>query len=108
MSLNIDQILMYQDNKRMVLRLTLLWESFLVISKLKWIKTIQEHKFLSLSQIINTYTEAVQTVDPQLAAGKLHTLWIGFAKFYEDAGQVEDVRILTFCCRSCFNLIFLF
>ena len=79
---------MYQDNKRMVLRLSLLWESFLVISKLKWIKTIQ---FLSLSQIINTYTEAVQTVDPQLAAGKLHTLWIGFAKFYEDAGQVEDV-----------------
>ena len=44
-------------------------------------------------QIINTYTEAVQTVDPQLATGKLHTLWVAFAKFYEDARQIEDVSI---------------
>ena len=49
----------------------------------------------SLFQIINTYTEAVQTVDPQLATGKLHTLWVSFAKFYEDAKQIEDVRFLS-------------
>ena len=42
-------------------------------------------------QIISTYTEAVQTVDPKMASGKLHTLWVEFAKFYENAGQVEDV-----------------
>lgn len=44
------------------------------------------------SQIINTYTEAVQTVDPKLASGKPNTLWVEFAKFYEKAGQIEDVR----------------
>ena len=49
---------------------------------------------LSFFQIINTYTEAVQTVDPQLATGKLHTLWVAFAKFYDDAKQIEDVS----CC----------
>ena len=43
------------------------------------------------AQIISTYTEAVQTVEPKLASGKLHTLWVEFAKFYENADQVEDV-----------------
>lgn len=45
------------------------------------------------SQIINTYTEAVQTVDPFKATGKTHTLWVSFAKFYEDNGQIEDVSV---------------
>ncbi|XP_071096632.1 pre-mRNA-splicing factor SYF1-like [Haliotis cracherodii] len=45
-------------------------------------------------EIINTYTEAVQTVDPQLASGKPHTLWVEFAKFYENAKQIEDARVI--------------
>lgn len=45
-------------------------------------------------EIINTYTEAVQTVDPKLATGKPHTLWVEFAKFYEKAGQIEDARVI--------------
>ncbi|KAJ8300429.1 hypothetical protein KUTeg_021948 [Tegillarca granosa] len=45
-------------------------------------------------EIINTFTEAVQTVDPKLASGKPHTLWVEFAKFYENAGQVEDARVI--------------
>ena len=45
------------------------------------------------SQIINTFTEAVQTVDAKMASGKLHTLWVAFAQFYENADQLEDVRI---------------
>ncbi|EZA47443.1 Pre-mRNA-splicing factor SYF1 [Ooceraea biroi] len=45
-------------------------------------------------EIINTYTEAVQTVQPQLAVGKLHTLWVAFGKFYEENGQVEDARVV--------------
>lgn len=45
-------------------------------------------------EIINTYTEAVQTVDPKLAVGKLHTLWVEFAKFYEKNEQVEDARLI--------------
>lgn len=45
-------------------------------------------------EIIDTYTEAVQTVDPKLAVGKLHTLWVGFAKFYENNEQIEDARLI--------------
>lgn len=48
----------------------------------------------SLLQIINTYTEAVQTVEPKIASGKPHTLWVEFAKFYENAGQLEDARVI--------------
>lgn len=47
-----------------------------------------------LFQIINTYTEAVQTVDPFKATGKPHTLWVAFAKFYEDNGQLDDARVI--------------
>lgn len=50
-----------------------------------------------LFQIINTYTEAVQTVDPFKATGKPHTLWVAFAKFYEDNGQLDDVSELHLC-----------
>ncbi|XP_043578580.1 pre-mRNA-splicing factor syf1 homolog isoform X2 [Bombus pyrosoma] len=45
-------------------------------------------------EIINTYTEAVQTVQPQLAVGKLHTLWVEFGKFYEENGQIADARVV--------------
>lgn len=34
--------------------------------------------------VIRTYTEAIQTVDPQLAFGKASDLWIDFAHFYEE------------------------
>ncbi|ETN67683.1 XPA-binding protein 2 [Anopheles darlingi] len=45
-------------------------------------------------EIINTYTEAVHTVQPKLAVGKLYTLWVAFAKFYETNHQLEDARIV--------------
>lgn len=45
-------------------------------------------------EIIETYTEAVQTVDPKQAVGKLHSLWVNFAKFYEENKQLDDSRII--------------
>ena len=42
-------------------------------------------------QVISTYTEAVQTVDAKQAVGKLHTLWVEFAKFYEGNSQIPEV-----------------
>ena len=45
-------------------------------------------------EVIATYTEAVQTVDPKQAVGKLRNLWIDFAKFYEKNGQLDDARII--------------
>uniref|UniRef100_A0A668AVE3 Pre-mRNA-splicing factor SYF1 n=1 Tax=Myripristis murdjan TaxID=586833 RepID=A0A668AVE3_9TELE len=45
-------------------------------------------------QIINTYTEAVQTVDPMKSTGKPHSLWVSFAKFYEENEQLDDARTI--------------
>lgn len=53
------------------------------------------HVFLEKPrQCINTFTEALQTVDPLKAVGKLHKLWIAFAKFYEDNEQIDDARTI--------------
>ncbi|VDM59565.1 unnamed protein product [Angiostrongylus costaricensis] len=41
---------------------------------------------------IDTYLEGVRTVKPKLQAGKLSALWISFAKYYENAGQIDDAR----------------
>uniref|UniRef100_A0A8C5WMC7 Pre-mRNA-splicing factor SYF1 n=1 Tax=Leptobrachium leishanense TaxID=445787 RepID=A0A8C5WMC7_9ANUR len=57
----------------------------------EWHKRVQLYDGKPL-EIINTYTEAVQTVDPAKATGKPHTLWVSFSKFYEDNGQIDDAR----------------
>merc|ERR1719450_1021283 len=44
--------------------------------------------------VVNTFTEAVQTIDPKQAVGKLSSLWVNFAKFYEANKQIEDSRII--------------
>ena len=44
-------------------------------------------------QVINTFTEAVQTVDMERAVGKPHTLWVQFARFYEEHQQIPEVRV---------------
>ena len=43
-------------------------------------------------EIVKAYSEAVQTVDPNQAIGKVESLWIEFAKFYEINEQIEDAR----------------
>lgn len=43
-------------------------------------------------QMIKTYTEAVRTIDPKLAVGKFGSLWVDFAKLYEDNGRLDDAR----------------
>lgn len=44
--------------------------------------------------IVTTYMEAVKTIDPKQAAGKLWQLWADFARFYEDNGQLSDARVI--------------
>ncbi|KAJ1439699.1 pre-mRNA-splicing factor SYF1 [Ochromonadaceae sp. CCMP2298] len=41
-----------------------------------------------------TYVEAVKTVDPKLANGKLSGLWLAFARFYEQHGDAENARTI--------------
>lgn len=45
-------------------------------------------------EVINTFTEAVQTVDIEQAIGKPHTLWVAFAKFYEENNQLSEARVI--------------
>jgi len=45
-------------------------------------------------KVIRCYTEAVMTVDPQKAEGRLWTLWAAFAKFYESHDDVVNTRII--------------
>ncbi|KAG8574312.1 hypothetical protein GDO81_009141 [Engystomops pustulosus] len=59
----------------------------------EWHKRVQLYEGKP-REIINTYTEAVQTVNPAKATGKPHTLWVSFAKFYEDNGQIDDARAI--------------
>uniref|UniRef100_A0A0A9YW84 Pre-mRNA-splicing factor SYF1 n=1 Tax=Lygus hesperus TaxID=30085 RepID=A0A0A9YW84_LYGHE len=59
----------------------------------EWLKRVQLFEGKP-HDIINTYTEAVQTVDPKQAVGKPHMLWVNFSKFYEENDQIEDARIV--------------
>jgi pre-mRNA-splicing factor SYF1 len=45
-------------------------------------------------EVINTFTEAVQTVSMDQAVGKVHSLWTSFAKFYEEKGQLAEARVV--------------
>ena len=45
-------------------------------------------------EIVNTYTEAIKTIDPKLATGKLSKLWIEFAGFYEKNEQLAEARVI--------------
>ncbi|KAG0257464.1 pre-mRNA-splicing factor syf1 [Actinomortierella ambigua] len=44
------------------------------------------------AKVVDTYTEAVITIHPKKADGKLHELWISFAKFYEEGGDIKSAR----------------
>eukprot|EP00930_Biecheleria_cincta_P082485 TRINITY_DN7220_c0_g2_i1.p1 TRINITY_DN7220_c0_g2~~TRINITY_DN7220_c0_g2_i1.p1 ORF type:complete len:957 (-),score=230.22 TRINITY_DN7220_c0_g2_i1:93-2963(-) len=45
-------------------------------------------------KVIRCFTEAVMTVDPQKAEGRLWTLWAAFAKFYESHDDLENARVI--------------
>lgn len=41
-----------------------------------------------------TYVEAVKTVDPSLATGKIGGLWLALARFYEQHNDIANARII--------------
>ena len=41
---------------------------------------------------LEVYSEAIATVDPTIATGKPHRLWIGYAIVYEKAGRMDYAR----------------
>lgn len=59
----------------------------------EWLKRVHLLEGKPL-EIINTYLKAVQTIDAKQAIGKLHSLWVQFARFYEDHDQIPDARLV--------------
>lgn len=46
------------------------------------------------AKAIQTYAAAVKTVDPQKAVGKPAALWLAFARFYEQHGDLKNARVI--------------
>lgn len=46
------------------------------------------------AQIVQTYTDAVAAVNPKKAVGQFHSLWAGYAKFYEKHGDIRQARMI--------------
>lgn len=45
-------------------------------------------------EVVQTYTDAIAAVQPRKAVGKFHELWLNYAKFYEEGGDLRSARII--------------
>lgn len=56
------------------------------------------HKRIDLYEnplsILDTYARAVRTVDPMKATGSPHTLWVNYAKYYDENGDIDSARMI--------------
>nr|XP_039253689.1 pre-mRNA-splicing factor SYF1-like [Styela clava] len=59
----------------------------------EWLKRVELYED-NLAQVINTYTEAIQTIEIPKSVGKISNLWVSFAKFYEKHDQIDDARTI--------------
>lgn len=59
----------------------------------QWHRRVKLFEGNPTKQIL-TYTEAVTTIDPMKAVGKPHTLWIAFAKLYENHKDIANARVI--------------
>lgn len=59
----------------------------------EWLQRVKLYRE-SPEKVIRCFTEAVMTVDPQKAEGRLWSLWAAFAKFYESHDDLENARII--------------
>ncbi|XP_058749837.1 uncharacterized protein LOC131622821 [Vicia villosa] len=59
----------------------------------QWHRRVKLFEGNPTKQIL-TYTEAVRTIDPMKAVGKPHTLWVAFAKLYEQHNDLANARVI--------------
>lgn len=45
-------------------------------------------------EVVHTYTAAIAAVQSRKAVGKFHELWLNYAKFYEEGGDLRTARII--------------
>lgn len=46
------------------------------------------------TEVVNTYTAAIAAINPKKAHGKFHELWVNYAKFYEQGGDLDTARVI--------------
>jgi len=46
--------------------------------------------------MLQTYTEALKTIDPQKAVGKASKVWINFASFYDQYEELENANVVYY------------
>mmetsp|Transcript_63107 Transcript_63107/g.162498 ORF Transcript_63107/g.162498 Transcript_63107/m.162498 type:complete len:962 (+) Transcript_63107:93-2978(+) len=59
----------------------------------EWLQRVKLYKETP-QKVIECFTQAVLTVDPAKAEGRLWSLWAAFAKFYESHDDLENARII--------------
>ncbi|CBZ49619.1 putative XPA-binding protein [Neospora caninum Liverpool] len=59
----------------------------------EWLTRVDLFKGDSAKEV-ETFSEAVATVDPQQAVGRASVLWIAFARYYEDRGDLPNARLI--------------
>jgi pre-mRNA-splicing factor SYF1 len=45
-------------------------------------------------EVVQTYTDAIAAIQPKRAVGKFHELWLNYAKFYEENGDLDTARVI--------------
>jgi pre-mRNA-splicing factor SYF1 len=45
-------------------------------------------------EVVQTYTDAIAAIQPRKAVGRFHELWLNYAKFYEEGGDLRNARII--------------
>ncbi|OQV15649.1 Pre-mRNA-splicing factor SYF1 [Hypsibius exemplaris] len=60
----------------------------------EWHKRVELNK-AKPAEVINTYLQAVKTIDPKkTSGGRFSSIWIAFAHFYDEHKQLDDARII--------------
>ncbi|CCU75866.1 pre-mRNA splicing factor SYF1/pre-mRNA splicing factor syf-1 [Blumeria hordei DH14] len=45
-------------------------------------------------EVVQTYTDAIEAIQPRKAVGRFHELWANYAKFYEKGGDIRSARVI--------------
>ena len=45
-------------------------------------------------EVIQTYTNAIVSINPRKALGRFHELWLNYAKLYEEGGDLDSARVI--------------
>ncbi|KAI9736369.1 MAG: pre-mRNA-splicing factor syf1 [Claussenomyces sp. TS43310] len=46
------------------------------------------------NEVVQTYTDAIAAIQPKKAVGQFHELWVNYAKFYENGGDIRNGRVI--------------